>query len=120
MGQWQEPEIGLSLIEVLGRLPDPRRAHGKGHPLGAIWGLAVCAMRCGARRLHAISQWGQDQGREVSQALGFTGERTRCVSTLHQVFPRLDREACETALGQWLQARGRSEGGGGRGCGGGH
>ncbi len=90
MGQWQEPEIGLSLIEVLGRLPDPRRAPGKRHPLGAIWGLAVCAMLCGARRLYAISQRGQDQGREVSAALRFTGERTPCVSTLHQVFTRLD------------------------------
>jgi hypothetical protein len=109
MGQWQEPEIGLSLIEVLGRLPDPRRAPGKRHPLGAIWGLAVCAMRCGARRLYAISQRGRDHGREVSQALGFTGERTRCVSTLHQVFSRLDREAFEGVLGQWLQERGWSE-----------
>ena len=110
MGQGQGPEVGSSLIEMLGRLPDPRSAHGKRHPLGAILGLAVCAMRCGARRLYAISQWGRDQGREVSQALGFTRERTPCVSTRHQVFSRLDREAFEQALGQWLQARGLSEG----------
>ena len=100
MGQGQGPEVGSSLIEMLGRLPDPRSAHGKRHPLGAILGLAVCAMRCGARRLYAISQWGRDQGREVSAALGFTRERTPCVSTLHQVFSRLDREAFEQALGE--------------------
>ena len=46
----------------------------------------------------------------MSAALGFTRERTPCVSTLHQVFSRLDREAFEQALGQWLQARGLSEG----------
>ena len=103
-------EVGLSLIETLGRLPDPRSAHGKRHPLGAILGLAVCAMLCGARSLYAISQWGRDQGQEVSEALGFTRERTRCVSTLHQVFSRLDAEAFETTLGQWLQERARSGG----------
>ena len=63
----------------------------------------VRAMLCGARSLYAISQWGRDQGREVSEAVGFTRERTPGVSTLHQVFIRLDREAFELALGRWLQ-----------------
>jgi len=95
-----------SLMEVLASLPDPRSAHGRRHPLGAILGLAVCAMLCGARSLYAISQWGRDQGTEVSQALGFTRERTPCVSTLHQVFSRLDRDSFELVLGRWLQERG--------------
>ncbi len=97
-------------MEALGRVPDPRSVHGKRHPLGAILGLAVCAMLCGARSLYAISQWGRDQGQEVSEALGFTRERTPCVSTLHQVFSRLDREAFERELGQWLQERGLTDG----------
>ena len=46
----------LSLLEVMGKLPDPRSGHGRRHPLGAILGLAVCAMLCGARSLCAISQ----------------------------------------------------------------
>ena len=78
--------------------------------MGAILGLAVCAMLCGARSLYAISQWGRDQSEEVSEALGFTRQQTPCVSTLHQVFSRLDREAFERELGQWLQGRGLSEG----------
>ena len=89
-----------SLLEVLDSLPDPRSVHGKRHPLGVVLGLAVSAMLCGARSLYAISQWGRDQGREVSQALGFTRDRTPCVSTLHQVFSRLDRESFESALGK--------------------
>ena len=97
-------------MEALGRVPDPRSAHGKRHPLGAILGLAVCAMLCGARSLYAISQWGRDQGQEVSEALGFTRDRTPCVSTLHQVFSRLDRESFERELGQWLQERGLTDG----------
>lgn len=100
----------LTLLEVMGRLPDPRSGHGRRHPLGAILGLAICAMLCGSRSLYAISQWGRDQGQDVSEALGFTRERTPCVSTLHQVFSRLDREAFELLLGQWLQERGLEAG----------
>ena len=101
---------GLTLLEVMGRLPDPRSGHGRRHPLGAILGLAICAMLCGSRSLYAISQWGRDQGLEVSQALGFPRERTPCVSTLHQVFSRLDREAFEALLEQWLGERGLEAG----------
>ena len=88
-----------SLMEVLASLPDPRSLHGRRHPLGAILGLAVCAMLCGARSLYAISQWGRDQGSEVSQALGFTRERTPCVSTLHRVFSRLDPRVLRVGAG---------------------
>ena len=60
MGSERENIGGLSLLEVLGRLPDPRSGHGRRHPLGAILGLAVCAMR-GARSLYA-SAVGKGQG----------------------------------------------------------
>ena len=72
--------------------------------MGAILGLAICAMLCGVRSLYAISQWGRDQ--DVSEALGFTRKRSPCVSTLHQVFSRLDREGFELLLRQWLHQRG--------------
>lgn len=97
---------GDSLLKVLAGVPDPRSAHGRRHPLSAVLGLAVCAMLCGARSLYAIAQWGRDQGQPVAQALGFTRERTPCVSTMHEVFSRLDRERFEEALGVWLQAHG--------------
>ena len=99
-----------SLMEVLASLPDPRSAHGRRHPLGAVLTLAVCAMLCGARSLHAISQWGRDHGTPIAQLLGFTRERTPCASTLHEVFKVLDRDAFELALGGWLQERGLKPG----------
>lgn len=40
MGGERENIGELSLLEVLGRLPDPRSGHGRRHPLGAILGLA--------------------------------------------------------------------------------
>ncbi len=110
MGESAEKKVARSLIEVLGSVPDPRSAHGRRHPLGAILALAVCAMLCGARSLYAISQWGRDQGGDMAHALGFTRERTPCVSTLHEVFSRLDRESFELALGGWLQEGGLKAG----------
>ncbi len=58
----------LSLMEVLAAFPDPRSAHGRRHPIGAVLALAVCAMLCGARSLYAISQWGRDQGGDTALA----------------------------------------------------
>ena len=95
-----------TLMEVFASVPDPRGKHGRRHPLGAILGLAVCAMLCGARSLYAIGQWGRDHGTPMASALGFTREQTPAVSTLHAVFKRLDRPAFEGALGGWLQERG--------------
>jgi hypothetical protein len=46
----------------------------------------------------------------MAGALGFTREQTPAVSTLHEVFKRLDRQAFERALGGWLQERGLKEG----------
>ena len=67
----------------------------------AVWALAACT---------PSASGGRDQGQEVSGELGFTRERTPCVSTLHQVFSRLDREAFELLLGQWLKERGLEAG----------
>ncbi len=106
MVEEKREKAAQSLMEVLSGVPDPRSAHGRRHPVGAILALAVCAMLCGARSLYAISQWGRDQDKEMARALGFTRDRTPCVSTLHRVFSRLDRERFEGALGGWLQQRG--------------
>ena len=100
-----------SLMEALAVVPDPRSRHGQRHPLTAILALAVCAMLCGARSLYAIAQWGRDH-EGVAKPLGFSREKTPCVSTLHEVFSRLDREAFEGALGGWLKKRGVKRGDG--------
>lgn len=106
MEQTTTGDRGLSLMEALATVPDPRSRHGRRHPLPAILALAIGAMLCGARSLYAIAQWGRDQESPMAQALGFRRERTPCVSTLHEVFSRLDRERFEQVLGSWLQARG--------------
>ena len=98
-------EFGRSLVEALQEVPDPRKARGKRHPLGAIsdpdpgrggdvgWG-AECGRDCAGGRL-------QEAG--VVQALGYTREKTPAGSTFHEVFKALDVEAFEVVLSRWAQ-----------------
>ena len=97
-------EIGKSLIEAFESVPDPRSAHGRRHPLTAILALSVCAMLSGACSLYAIAQWGRLQDRQTLDAMGFTRDKTPAVSTLHNVFKRLDVEAFESSLAKWSQS----------------
>jgi hypothetical protein len=108
--QPQSTPSATPLIEVFSSVPDFRQRSGRRHPLPAILALAVCAMLCGARSLYAIAQWGQDHGSTMAALLGFTRERTPVVSTLHEVFSRLDRVAFEQALSDWFYAQGLRKG----------
>jgi hypothetical protein len=98
-------ESKAELMEYLKLVPDHRDRHGRRHPLVAILALAVAAMAAGARTLLAVSEWGRALKPEQVRALGFTRAKTPSVSTLHEVFKRLDVEAFERALGQWAQAQ---------------
>ncbi len=73
-GKEGERIAGLTLLEVMAGLPDPRSGHGRRHPLGAVRGPSVFAVLSGAGSLYAIAQWGRNRGLEVSQALGFSLE----------------------------------------------
>lgn len=97
-------EMSQSLQDAFGRVPDPRSRFGRRHPLPAMLTLAVCAMLSGARSLYAIWQWGREQDAEAVQAMGFTREQTPTVSTLHDVFKRLDVDAFEKAVAAWTQS----------------
>ncbi len=96
--------LGKSLLRAFEEVPDPRSAHGRRHPLSAILALSVCAMVSGARSLYAIAQWGRMQDPNTLKELGFTRDRTPAVSTLHNVFARMDTDAFESVLGEWVES----------------
>jgi len=96
---------GLSLIEVLAEVPDPRSRHGRRHPLPAILALLVLAMLRGCKGPVAIAQFGRDYGVPLAHALGFHRGRTPAASCLSKLLSRLDAVAFEAALARWIQAR---------------
>jgi hypothetical protein len=94
-------ELGPSLVAAFARVPDVRSRHGRRYALPALLTLATSAMLCGARSLYAIAQWGRMQPEPVRRALGFAGTRMPGVTTLHDVFKRLDVAAFEAQLQVW-------------------
>ncbi|WP_254397260.1 transposase family protein [Streptomyces sp. AC558_RSS880] len=50
----------LLLVDLLRRVPDPRRRRGIRHPVGALIAVAVCAVMAGARSFTAIGEWARE------------------------------------------------------------
>lgn len=96
-------EVSQSLIEAFESVPDPRSRFGRRHPLPAVLTLSACAMLSGARSLYAIWQWGREQDAATVKAMGFTRDKTPAVSSIHEVFKRLDVEAFEKVVASWAQ-----------------
>src|SRR5437660_12347462 len=95
---------GLSLIEALADVPDPRSRHGRVHPLPALLTLTVLALLRGCKGPVAIAQFGRDHGTPRAHALGFTRGKTPAASCLSELFRRLDAVAFEAALSRWLRS----------------
>ena len=89
MGEDSVGEWGSGLLDALSRIEDPRKPRGIRHPLPAVLALGVRAMLGGAKSLYDIGRWVREQP-QLAQSLGFSGERTPCVATVHHVFRRLD------------------------------
>jgi DDE_Tnp_1-associated len=57
-------------VAYLARVPDPRSARGRRHPLLAILAVAAAAVLAGARSIAAIAEWAADAPQPVRAALG--------------------------------------------------
>ena len=91
------------LLDMLAEVPDPRKEKGKRHPLKAILALAIIAMLSGYRSYAAIAEYGRTY-KMLRKALGFTHKQTPCAATLYNLFQRLDVNALEETLTQWVVA----------------
>ena len=91
------------LLDMLALVPDPRKEKGKRHPLKAILALAIIAIMSGYRSYAAIAEYGRTY-KMLRKALGFTYKQTPCAATLYNLFHRLDVNALEETLTQWVVA----------------
>jgi hypothetical protein len=94
----------VSLMELLAKIPDPRRKRGLRHPLHAVLGLVVVAMLAGMKSLEAISQFGRDHGPKMAGLLGFC-RKTPAKSTLSVVLRAVDSVVLEGTLREWVMGR---------------
>jgi hypothetical protein len=96
----------LTLLDAFARVPDPRRPHGRFHPLVAVLARTTVAMLAGCNSLSALAPFGRDRGRPLAVALGFRRAKTPNPSALGKLFRRLDIAAFENALAVWRASRG--------------
>jgi predicted transposase YbfD/YdcC len=96
------------LLEDLAQLADPRQRRGRRHALVGVLGVAVCAVLAGAKSLAAIGEWAADAPGQVLAALRtrrdpLTGAfRPPAEATVRRVLARVDPDALDRAIGQWL------------------
>ncbi|MFE7752844.1 ISAs1 family transposase [Streptomyces sp. NPDC057428] len=92
------------LVDLLGRIPDPRRRRGVRHAVGALIAVAVCAVMAGARGFTAIGEWARDAGAVAMTRLGLERDSVD-ESTLRRLFARLDADRLDAVLGAWAATR---------------
>lgn len=95
------------LLELLAKVPDPRRPRGIRHSLPGLVAVALAAVVCGARSFAAIGQWAGDADDDFLAALGFRRGRGPSESAIRRAFGRLDVAALDAVLGAWMWTRTR-------------
>ena len=94
------------LVAALARVPDPRARRGIRHRLVTVLALAVCAVLAGARSYVAIAEWAHDLTLGVRIRLGLTvGRATPSESAIRRILQKVDPEALDRAVSDWLIAR---------------
>ena len=78
------------LLEMLERLPDPRRRRGVRHRVAGIVAVALTAVLAGARSYAAIASWAADLTAEQRAQVGLTRPVAPDASTFRRVLARLD------------------------------
>ena len=91
------------LLDMLAKVPDPRKKKGCRHPLKAMLGVLVVGLLCGHKGYTCIAIWLRRQP-AVAKALGFRRRETPCGSTFHNLLKTLDVVTLEQTLTKWVMA----------------
>lgn len=113
-GGAEEHDIS-SLLEMLGRVTDPRSPHGRRHALVATLAAAVVGVLAGASNYRQIASQVADLPQSLLRRLGarwnwfthrFEGPSD---PTLRRVLQRIDAHQLDMLIGAWLFARARRD-----------
>jgi hypothetical protein len=90
------------LMDLLQTLVDPRRRRGVRHPVVTVVAIAVCATLAGARSFTALAEWAKGLSREGLRRLGSKRWTPPSEPTFRRVLQRLDANALDAQIGQWV------------------
>lgn len=98
-----KPACVSSLWFFLHTLSDPRRPQGTRHELSVILLLALLALCCGYTSYQAMHEWSVNYQELLAEQCSLLAGHTPDAATFYRVFSRLDVQAFEEILGNWLQ-----------------
>lgn len=98
------PTAPDSLLELVAKVPDPRKPRGKRHALPGVLGVALAATLAGARSFVAIAEWAADAAPSVLARLGVTGT-VPCESTIRRCLQRLAPDELDKLMAGWMWLR---------------
>jgi predicted transposase YbfD/YdcC len=101
-----DAQAPTDLVAALAKVPDPRSRRGIRHRLVTVLALAGCAVLAGARSYVAIAEWAHDLPLGVRVRLGLTvGRATPSESAIRRILQKVDPEAVDRAVSDWLISR---------------
>ena len=113
------------LLELLGKVPDPRHRRGIRHRLAGVLAVAAAAVLAGCRSVLAVAEWAAEAPQPVLRELGARRDpRGGCwqapsEDTFRRLLARVDAAAVDQVIGVFLAERagcgnadGHQEGGG--------
>ena len=92
------------LLELIAKVPDPRKPRGKRHALPGVLAVALAATLAGARSFVAIAEWAADTAPGVLARLGVTGPMPS-ESTIRRCLQRLAPNELDQLIGAWMWLR---------------
>jgi hypothetical protein len=98
------------LLEVLGKVADPRTRRGRRFGLAPILAVALAATLTGARSFTAIGEWAAETPAHLLARLGLS-RGAPSEKTIRRTLQRLDADALDTAIGAWMWLRTKTIGG---------
>jgi predicted transposase YbfD/YdcC len=98
------PAAPDGLLELIAKVPDPRKPRGKRHALAGVLAVALAATLAGARSFVAIAEWAVDAAPGVLARLGITGT-VPCESTIRRCLQRLGPNELDQLIAAWMWLR---------------
>jgi predicted transposase YbfD/YdcC len=92
------------LLDLLARVPDPRKKRGRRHSLAGLLAVGIAAVIAGSRSFAAIGQWAAEAGPEVLARLGADRGPAE-ESTFRRAFALVSPDWLDRVLGAWLWTR---------------
>jgi predicted transposase YbfD/YdcC len=95
------PPAPEGLLELIARVPDPRRPRGIRHALPGVLAVALAAVVAGARSFTAIAEWAADAAPQARSQLGVAG-KVASESTIRRCLQRLAPDDLDELIGAWM------------------